>query len=72
MSNQKRVDEVVTFKPLELLHMDLMRPMRMESLGGKMYILGSPLCLKQSPRAWHERLATYHLKKGFMRGGKRS
>ena len=25
--------------------------------------------LKQAPRAWHERLTSYLLKKGFMRGG---
>ena len=29
----------VTSKPLELLHLDLMGPTRMESLGGKRYIL---------------------------------
>ena len=34
-----RVDEIVTSRPLELLHMDLMGPMRSESLGGKKYIL---------------------------------
>ena len=37
-SNCKRVDEIVTSKPLELLHMDIMRLMRMESLRGKKYI----------------------------------
>ena len=38
-STHKRVDEILTSKPLELLHMDLMGPMRTESLGGKKYIL---------------------------------
>ncbi|RVW90629.1 Retrovirus-related Pol polyprotein from transposon RE2 [Vitis vinifera] len=38
-STHKRVDEILTSKPLKLLHMDLMGPMRTESLGGKKYIL---------------------------------
>ena len=38
-STHRRVDEILTFKPLELLHMDLMRTMRIESLVGKKYIL---------------------------------
>ncbi|RVX07779.1 Retrovirus-related Pol polyprotein from transposon RE1 [Vitis vinifera] len=38
-STHKRVDEILTFKPLELLHMDLMGPMRTESLRDKKYIL---------------------------------
>ena len=38
-NTHKRVDEILTSKSLELLHMDLMGPMRIESLGGKKYIL---------------------------------
>ena len=38
-STHKRVDEILISKPLELLHMDLTRPMRIGSLGGKKYIL---------------------------------
>ncbi|RVW73326.1 hypothetical protein CK203_057744 [Vitis vinifera] len=38
-STHKRVNEILTSKPLELLHMNLMGPMRTESLGGKKYIL---------------------------------
>ena len=38
-STHKRVDEILISKPLELLHMDLMGPMRTKNLGGKKYIL---------------------------------
>ena len=38
-STHRRVDEILTSKPLELLHMDLMGPKRTESLGDKKYIL---------------------------------
>ena len=38
-STHKRVDKILTSKPLELLHMDLMKPMRTKSLGGNKYIL---------------------------------
>ena len=33
------VTEVQTIRPLELLHIDLMDPTRVQSLGGKKYIL---------------------------------
>ena len=33
------VTEVQTSRPLELLHIDLMGPTRVQSLGGKRYIL---------------------------------
>ena len=33
------VTEVQTTRPLELLHIDLMGPARVQSLGGKRYIL---------------------------------
>ena len=42
-STHRRVDEILTYKTLELLHMDLMALMRTESLGGKKYIL-VPIC----------------------------
>ncbi|RVW73857.1 hypothetical protein CK203_056629 [Vitis vinifera] len=35
----RRVDEILASKPLKLFYMDLMGPMRIESLGGKKYIL---------------------------------
>ena len=38
-STHRRVYEILTSKPLEFLHMDLMYPMRTKSLGGKKYIL---------------------------------
>ena len=38
-NTHKRFDEILTSKPLELLHMDLMGPMRTKSLGGKKCIL---------------------------------
>ena len=38
-STHRRVDEILTSKPLELLHIDLMGPMRNKSLGSKKYIL---------------------------------
>ena len=38
-STYRRVDGILTSKPLELLHMDLMGLMRIESLGDKKYIL---------------------------------
>ena len=38
-STHKRVNEILTSKPLELLHMDLIGPMRTKSLRGKKYIL---------------------------------
>ena len=34
-----RVSHILTKRPLELLHMDLMGPSKSESLGGKKYIL---------------------------------
>ena len=34
-STHKRVDKILTSKPLELLHMDLMGPIRTKSLGAK-------------------------------------
>jgi len=34
-----RLEHQVTSKVLELLHMDLMRPMQVESIGGKRYVL---------------------------------
>ena len=38
-NTHRRVDEILAFKPLKLFYMDLMGPMRTESLGGKKYIL---------------------------------
>ena len=38
-SVHKRTSDVMTKRPLELLHMDLMGPSRTESLGGKKYIM---------------------------------
>ena len=38
-SNHPSVTEVQTSRPLELLHIDLMGPARVQSLGGKKYIL---------------------------------
>lgn len=37
--NHKQTLKILTNGPLELFHMDLMGPSRMESLGGKRYIL---------------------------------
>ncbi|XP_022890228.1 uncharacterized protein LOC111405526 [Olea europaea var. sylvestris] len=37
--NHKRTSKILMNRPLELLHMDLMGPSRVESLGGKRYIL---------------------------------
>jgi len=34
-----RLEHQVTSKILELLHMDLMGPMQVESIGGKRYVL---------------------------------
>ena len=34
-----KVNIIVTSRPLELLHVDLMGPTRTESLGGKRYIM---------------------------------
>ena len=39
-STHKRVDEILTSKPLELLHMDLMGQMGIEGLGGKYILFG--------------------------------
>jgi len=36
--SHSRLEHQVTSKVLELLHMDLMRPMQVESIGGKMYV----------------------------------
>ena len=38
-SLHKKVKEIRTTRPLNLLHMDLMGPMRIESKGGKRYVL---------------------------------
>ena len=38
-STHPKVNVVATSCPLELLHMDLMGPTRMESMGGKRYIM---------------------------------
>ena len=38
-SSHKKVKDKTTTKPLNLLHMDLMGPMRIESRGGKKYVL---------------------------------
>ena len=38
-NTHRRVDEILASKPLKLFYMDLMGPMRIESLGGKKYIL---------------------------------
>ena len=35
----KKVKEIRTTRPLNLLHMDLMGPMRIESKGGQLYVL---------------------------------
>ncbi|XP_022872302.1 uncharacterized protein LOC111391337 [Olea europaea var. sylvestris] len=37
--NHKKTSKILTKRPLELIHMDLMGPSRTESLGGKRYIL---------------------------------
>lgn len=34
----KKLQHFTTTKVLELLHMDLMRPMKVESMGGKSYV----------------------------------
>ena len=38
-SSHPKVNFVATSQPLELLHVDLMGPTRMESMGGKRYIM---------------------------------
>ena len=38
-SLHKKVKEIRTTRPLNLLHMDLMGPMRIESKGGQIYVL---------------------------------
>ena len=38
-SLHKKVKEIRTTRPLNLLHMDLMGPMRIESKGGKRYVI---------------------------------
>ena len=38
-SKHPSISEVQTFRPLELLHIDLMGPARVQSLGGMKYIL---------------------------------
>ena len=38
-SLHKKVKEIRTTRPLNLLHMDLIGPMRIESKGGKRYVL---------------------------------
>ena len=38
-STHPKVNVVATSRPLELLHVDLMGPTRMESMGGKCYIM---------------------------------
>ena len=38
-SSHHKVNAIATSQPLELLHVDLMGPTRMESLGGKRYIM---------------------------------
>ena len=38
-STHPKVNVVATSRPLELLHVDLMGPMRTESMGGKRYIM---------------------------------
>ena len=38
-STHPKVNVVTTSRPLELLHVDLMGPTRMESMGGKRYIM---------------------------------
>jgi transposase InsO family protein len=38
-NSHKRVRDIMTSKPLDLIHMDLMGPMRTTSIGGKRYIL---------------------------------
>ena len=37
-SSHKKVKEIKTTRPLNLLHMDLMGPLRIESKGGKRYV----------------------------------
>ena len=37
-ASHKKVDFLTTSRVLELLHMDLMDPMQVESLGGRIYI----------------------------------
>ena len=38
-SSHPKVNVVATSRPLELLHVDLMGPTRIESMGGKRYIM---------------------------------
>ena len=38
-SSHKKVKEIRTIRPLELLHIDLMGPMHTKSRGGKRYVL---------------------------------
>ena len=38
-STHPKVNVVATSRPLELLHVDLMGPKRMKSMGGKRYIM---------------------------------
>ena len=38
-SSHKKVKEIRTTRPLDLLHMDLIGPMRTKSRGGKRYVL---------------------------------
>ena len=38
-SLHKKVKEIRTTRPLNLLHMDLIGPMRIESKGGKRYVI---------------------------------
>ena len=38
-SSHKKIKEITTTKPLNLLHMDLIGPMWIESRGGKKYVL---------------------------------
>ena len=38
-STHKKIFDINTTRPLDLLHMDLMGPMRTESIGGKRYVL---------------------------------
>ena len=38
-SSHPKVNVIATSRPLELLHVDLMGPIRIESMGGKRYIM---------------------------------